>query len=64
MPSHEKLVQRGKYPIEYYDEHFVSWGEIHAAARTTGMAETRLSVGNSKSPAVATQLSLGLEETA
>jgi hypothetical protein len=29
------------YPNEYYDEYFVSWGEVTAAARTTGMSERR-----------------------
>ncbi|MEW6093600.1 MAG: hypothetical protein AB1531_06505, partial [Chloroflexota bacterium] len=28
-----------QYPIEYYDSYFVSWGEVCAAARTTGMTE-------------------------
>lgn len=34
-------MQFGKYPIEYYDKYFVSWGEVTAAARTTGMTEKR-----------------------
>lgn len=41
LPSREELVQYGKYPIEYYDKYFVSWGEVCAAARTTGMTERR-----------------------
>lgn len=63
LPSHEELAQRAKYPIRYYDEYFASWGEVCAAARTTGMSETRPPGDNDKSSAVATQLSLGLEET-
>jgi len=41
LPSREELEQHGRYPIRYYDEYFVSWGEVCAAARTTGMSETR-----------------------
>ncbi len=64
LPNHEELAQRSQYPIRYYDEYFASWGEVCAAARTTGMSETRSSGDNDKSSTVATQLSLGLEETA
>lgn len=48
LPSREELIQHGKYAIEYYDQYFVSWGEVCAAARTTGMTETR---HQEKSPA-------------
>jgi len=41
LPSRAELMQYGKYPIRYYDAYFVSWGEVCAAARTTGMTETR-----------------------
>jgi site-specific DNA-methyltransferase (adenine-specific) len=41
LPSRVEMIQYGKYPIRYYDEYFVSWGEVCAAARTTGMIETR-----------------------
>lgn len=41
IPSRDELTQFGKYPIEYYDKYFVSWGEVTAAARTTGMTENR-----------------------
>ncbi|MDX2041668.1 MAG: hypothetical protein SF097_10475 [Acidobacteriota bacterium] len=33
------MSQYGKFPIEYYNQYFVSWGEVCAAARTTGMTE-------------------------
>lgn len=46
IPSREELMQLGIYAIEYYDKYFVSWGEVTAAARTTGMTETRNAVGN------------------
>jgi DNA modification methylase len=41
LPSREELERNGFYPIRYYDEYFISWGEVCAAARTTGMSETR-----------------------
>ncbi|WP_428940127.1 DNA methyltransferase [Fontivita pretiosa] len=41
IPSRDELERYGKYPIRYYDEYFISWGEVCAAARTTGMNETR-----------------------
>jgi site-specific DNA-methyltransferase (adenine-specific) len=42
IPSRDELVKHGKYPIEYYDKYFLSWGEVTAAARTTGMTEKRV----------------------
>ena len=62
LPSHEELAQYSKYSIGYYDEYFVSWGEVCAAARTTGMKETRPSTGDDELSVVATQLGLGLDE--
>jgi len=44
LPNREEVVQLGKYPINYYDQYFASWGEVCAAARTTGMSENRLVV--------------------
>jgi len=41
LPTREDVIQHGKYPIELYDKYFVSWGEVCAAARTTGMTEVR-----------------------
>ena len=41
IPSRDELIKFGKYSIEYYDKYFVSWGEVTAAARTTGMTEKR-----------------------
>lgn len=42
VPSREELKSTGKYPIRYYDEYFINWGEVCAAARTTGMSESRI----------------------
>lgn len=41
LPNRDEVIQYAKYPIEYYDNYFASWGEVCAAARTTGMSETR-----------------------
>lgn len=41
LPSRDELERHGRFPIHYYDEYFISWGEVCAAARTTGMSETR-----------------------
>jgi site-specific DNA-methyltransferase (adenine-specific) len=41
LPNRKEVEQHGKYPIQYYDEYFFSWGEVCAAARTTGMTEIR-----------------------
>jgi len=39
IPDRKDVVMYAKYPIEYYDNYFVDWGEVTAAARTTGMTE-------------------------
>jgi site-specific DNA-methyltransferase (adenine-specific) len=41
IPSRDELMAHSEYPINYYDDYFVSWGEVTAAARTTGMTERR-----------------------
>lgn len=41
LPNREEVRRLSKYPISYYYEYFVSWGEVCAAARTTGMSEVR-----------------------
>jgi DNA modification methylase len=46
IPSRDELIKYGKYPIEYYDNYFVSWSEVTAAARTTGMTEERVNVNS------------------
>lgn len=42
VPTREEVTSASSYPIEYYDHYFISWGEVCAAARTTGMVETRV----------------------
>ncbi|MBL8153264.1 MAG: site-specific DNA-methyltransferase [Anaerolineae bacterium] len=41
IPDRAEVIAHGKYPIRYYDTYFSSWGEVCAAARTTGMSESR-----------------------
>ncbi len=41
LPSREDMIAFGKYPIRYYDEYFISWGEVCAAARNDGMSEEK-----------------------
>ena len=41
LPSRDELERNGRYLIRYYDEYFIGWGEVCAAARTTGMSEYR-----------------------
>lgn len=41
LPTREEVEKYGKYPLKLYDDYFISWGEVCAAARTTGMIETR-----------------------
>lgn len=37
IPSRKDVIQNSKYPIKYFDNYFINWGEVTAAARTTGM---------------------------
>ena len=60
LPSREEVDRHGKYPIRYYDEYFVSWGEVCAAARTTGMTEVRPTANDDGPSVTARQLGLGL----
>jgi site-specific DNA-methyltransferase (adenine-specific) len=60
LPTREELARSGKFPIKYYDDYFISWGEVCAAARTTGMTEEPPSSGNGESFVFTTQLRLGL----
>jgi site-specific DNA-methyltransferase (adenine-specific) len=41
LPTREEVAARSCFPIAYYDEYFISWGEVCAAARNAGMCETR-----------------------
>jgi site-specific DNA-methyltransferase (adenine-specific) len=48
LPTRDEVELLSKYPISYYDDYFISWGEVCAAARTTGMTETRDSAPQAK----------------
>lgn len=37
LPTREDVQQHSQHPLEYFKEYFTSWGEVCAAARTTGM---------------------------
>jgi site-specific DNA-methyltransferase (adenine-specific) len=39
LPTKKEVQALSKFPIEYFDSYFISWGEVCAAARTTGMTE-------------------------
>jgi len=39
LPTREDVSALSKFPAEYFDQYFASWGEVCAAARTTGMSE-------------------------
>ncbi len=39
LPTREDMRAMSRYPLDYYDRYFLSWGEVCAAARTTGMSE-------------------------
>jgi len=41
IPSRDEVRLYSKYPIEYFDQYFIDWGEACAAARTTGMTEKK-----------------------
>jgi site-specific DNA-methyltransferase (adenine-specific) len=41
IPTRDDVRQHSRYPIQYYDEYFISWGEVCAAARHAGMSERR-----------------------
>ncbi len=40
LPSRAEVAERSPYSMDYFDNYFTSWGEVCAAARTTGMSET------------------------
>lgn len=39
LPTRQEVAELSQFPIEYFDQYFISWGEVCAAARTTGMTE-------------------------
>lgn len=41
LPTRDDIREHSSYPLRYYEEYFISWGEVCAAARHAGMSETR-----------------------
>lgn len=41
LPTRADVERLSRYPIRYFDDYFINWGEVCAAARTTGMSERR-----------------------
>lgn len=41
LPSPDDVKRLSEYPFRYFENYFVSWGEVCAAARTTGMSELK-----------------------
>lgn len=37
VPTRDDVIAYSEYPINYYDDYFINWGEVTAAVRTTGM---------------------------
>jgi site-specific DNA-methyltransferase (adenine-specific) len=53
IPSKKEVENYSKYPIEYFENYFFGWGEVTAAARTTGMTENKSTTKlNSSSPVI------------
>lgn len=50
LPTRQEVVERSPYPMEYFEQYFLSWGEVCAAARTTGMSELPPDAGQSTKP--------------
>jgi site-specific DNA-methyltransferase (adenine-specific) len=41
IPTKDEVKNLSSYPMEYFENYFINWGEVTAAARTTGMSENR-----------------------
>lgn len=39
IPTRNDVIEHSQYPIEYFDNYFINWSEVTAAARTTGMQQ-------------------------
>jgi len=58
IPTRDDVIEYSQYPIEYFDNYFINWSEVTAAARTTGMQQ----VENKTEYMSTQQLRLLLEE--
>jgi DNA modification methylase len=41
LPTKDEVKLMSRFPFEYFEQYFFSWGEVCAAARTTGMSEEK-----------------------
>lgn len=41
LPTRAEVEQLSRYPIRFFDQYFLNWAEVCAAARTTGMKERK-----------------------
>ena len=41
LPTKDEVKVMSRFPFEYFEQYFFSWGEVCAAARTTGMSEEK-----------------------
>ncbi len=57
LPTREDVQLLSKFPFEYFDDYFISWGEVCAAARTTGMLDTPMQFG----AALSTRVKIGID---
>lgn len=58
-PDREDIVKFSKYPIRYFDEYFIDWGEVCSAVGDKGMNEIPSPSLPSSSNAQQTELSFG-----
>jgi site-specific DNA-methyltransferase (adenine-specific) len=42
IPTKEEVKELSQFPIEYFEDYFINWAEVTAAARTTGMKESKI----------------------
>jgi site-specific DNA-methyltransferase (adenine-specific) len=59
MPTKEDVKRLSKYPFEFFERYFISWGEVCAAARTTGMSEHKSSATERHRKPTQPELSFG-----
>ncbi len=60
-PDREDIVKFSKYPIRYFDEYFIDWGEVCSAVGDKGMNEIPFPSLPSSSNARQTELSFGAD---
>lgn len=46
IPTKDEVKEHSKFPFNFYEEYFIDWGEACAAARTTGMTESKKKISS------------------